>query len=132
MKAVIVPAKGGPTIVDFNKGDSYDLIQNSVGGTFDCIRLHSIGADMWIHDEGKIIGLPVNSLASMLWFQEYGFSDVIAGDALITGGTDEEGNTLGLTEKEANDVIDTMYGMNSALVLKVALSESMRFEDSYV
>ena len=60
MKAIIVPAMSGPKIVDFEMGESYNLIQSTVGGHFDCISINSLGADVWIHDEGKLIGLPVN------------------------------------------------------------------------
>lgn len=131
MKAIIVPALGGPKVVDFEMGESYDLIQSTVDGIFDCVRINSLGVDVWIHDEGKIIGLPVNALATMLWFHEYGLTDVLAGDVLITGGVNDEGETLGLTDAEVDTIINTMYSMNNAMVLKFALSESMRMQESY-
>ena len=131
MKAIIVPAMSGPKIVDFEMGESYNLIQSTVGGHFDCVSINSLGADVWIHDEGKLIGLPVNALATTLWLHEYGMSDVLAGDVLITGGVDSEGATLGLTEEEAETIIETMYSMNNAIMIKFVLAESMRMEESF-
>ena len=58
-------------------------------------------------------------------------SDVLAGDVLITGGVDSEGATLGLTEEEAETIIETMYSMNNAIMIKFVLAESMRMEESF-
>jgi hypothetical protein len=57
---------------------------------------------LWLNEEGKIRGLPHNFFGQFLWdnFLPVYQEDFIVGDIVITGGQDEEGNTLGLTEQQ--------------------------------
>jgi hypothetical protein len=57
---------------------------------------------MWCNEEGKLIGLPFNPLATDLWEESFGKTDLIKGNVIFTGGTDDEGSTLGLDEATAN------------------------------
>lgn len=55
---------------------------------------------MWCHEEGKILRQPYNVIATAIYDRtfEYG-RDYIAGNIVFTGGVDDEGETLGLTEE---------------------------------
>jgi hypothetical protein len=53
--------------------------------------------DLWVNEEGKLDNLPQNPIGTSLWVDEYGYTDVIVGNIIITGGTDENGETLGLS-----------------------------------
>lgn len=95
--AVIVHTNGLTQVV--NLDDGYKAIQAVVGGTFDAITSESGNTTFWIHDEGKIIGMEPNVLATkILWDLEPAFNgrDYLAGTVLITGGADDEGDTLGI------------------------------------
>ena len=55
---------------------------------------------MWLNENGKAIGLDQNPTATALWVDMYDLTDVIMGDVIITGGADEDGYTLGLTDEQ--------------------------------
>jgi hypothetical protein len=79
-----------------------DFLSEAVGGWFQSVPLRGELKDYWLwcHEEGKIIGLAMNSVATALWILSYGPSDIIHGNVVITGGIDEEGDTLGLTNAQ--------------------------------
>lgn len=101
MKAVTIATDGTKAVVDFDKGNSYELLRSAVDGWIECVSL-SPTADMWINEEGKINRLPQNPTATGLWVDLYGYTDVIMGNVVITGGADEEGETLGLTDEQVD------------------------------
>lgn len=107
-KAIIVKSDPSLKIVEFNVGKSSTLIKEAVGGLFDCIHLPSLGVDMWINDEGKILKLPMNAVATLMYAQEFNTTDYIAGDVIFTGGVDSEGNTLGLNVVQSRAILETM------------------------
>lgn len=78
-------------------------LQDKVGGWVQAIDLQGklAGFTLWLNEEGKITGLPFNDIATMLWELSYGaYTDIILGDCVITGGTDDEGETLGLDAEQ--------------------------------
>lgn len=88
-------------IVELPQGD-YKAWQSYVGGTFDVITMHEPESSLVVHDEGKIIGLPLNRRATlMLWTHNKPFRgrDVIMGDVLILGSVDDEGETLAVSDQ---------------------------------
>lgn len=99
MKAYIVKVDGSREIVEFEKGNSYDVLSKAVGGYIECVSFAD-NLDMWVNEEGKLIGLPVNDYGTVFWQSIYGATDVICGDIIFTGGVDSEGETLGLSDDE--------------------------------
>jgi hypothetical protein len=93
-------------LIEVENGGSYQAIRDGVGGCFDCVHIPSLGVDMWLHDEGKILEMPMNAFGTALWVSQYGMSDFIAGNIVITGGVDKMGETLGLTIEQAMKVIE--------------------------
>lgn len=61
----------------------------------------SRGVTMWCHEEGKLLGHPWNDTATMLYRFDFGtnYEDYIAGNVVLTGGVDDEGDTLGIPEE---------------------------------
>lgn len=62
----------------------------------------SRGVTMWCHEEGKLLGHPHNDTATMLYSFDFGMDDYeeyIAGNVVLTGGVDDEGDTLGIPEE---------------------------------
>ncbi len=54
---------------------------------------------MWCHEEGLVLGQPRNEVGSIMAEAVYGPGRAyIVGNIVFTGGTDEEGETLGLDE----------------------------------
>lgn len=100
-QAVIIKASGDVEFTDLTNGNSeLDVLQQAVGGLVQPLDL-SDKITMWCNDEGKIIGLPYNPIATHLFYQFLKSDDFICGDVIFTGGTDSEGETLGLDEAEA-------------------------------
>lgn len=84
---------------------SLESLQEGVGGWVQALALD--GLTMWCNEEGKLIGLTHNPYAQELWDFVYGVkTDYLVGDVVITGGTDEEGDTIPLTRSEADDIKD--------------------------
>jgi hypothetical protein len=72
-------------------------LQAIVGGTIAIQRLPRTGGFMVLHDEGKLLELPINEAASTLWCQNYPLDEypvnndgLIAGDVLICQLSDLE------------------------------------------
>ncbi len=75
----------------------YDFLSGSVGGYIEQVSFTD-ELTMWVNEEVKLNGLPVNYLATKLWEFYYGPSDVMVGDVVLTGGIDEEGYSISLGE----------------------------------
>jgi len=101
--AITATADDSIELIDFDESNSYQTIKDAIGGGyFDCVHIKSLGIDIWIDDEGKLFNNPQpNTFATALWVYEYGLTDYIAGDVIITGGVDDMGNTLALTADQA-------------------------------
>jgi hypothetical protein len=104
-KALIIKTDGTHEVKDFTVGNSYELIREGVGGWIECVALPELNADMWVNEEGKLVGLPFNASGTALWVSHYGLTDIILGDIVITGGADDEGDTIGLTEEALAKVL---------------------------
>jgi len=99
MKAAIFNPDHTGGIVEFEQGESYQMIRDAVGGIFQAIDLPTLGVTMWIHDEGKLMGLPENIFGNLFWRTEYGDTDRIVGPVILTGMPDAKGETTGLNAK---------------------------------
>jgi Domain of unknown function (DUF3846) len=104
-KAVVLRANPPQAqMIDWVEPDlEYDVLSGVVDGYIEAIPLRWRGADgcfvqatMWLNEEGKLRGLPHNEVATGLFVGQYNTVDRIVGDVIITGGADEDGNTLGL------------------------------------
>lgn len=59
------------------------------------------GLTLIINEEGKLLGMPVNRLATDM---AYLFNDVIVGNAILIGTTDED--FIGLTKEAAENIVE--------------------------
>jgi hypothetical protein len=82
-------------VLDLSSNE-YDQLSTSVGGL---IQVVSLRDDLYIvvNEEGKLVGLPINLVGTHMWNRSYGETDVIVGDAIFVGATDDEGETLPLS-----------------------------------
>ena len=81
--------------VEFDATD-IGTIQGHVGGNVQVIDVNRPASSLWIHEEGKLIGLPINRRASLLlWLHAPAFrgQDILAGPVLVTGVADAAGDT---------------------------------------
>lgn len=86
--------------------DGLDSMQAAVGGLIEPVSLHD--GTMYVNDEGLLLGMAPNFIASKL------YGGLIVGSALLMGNGDAHGNdthiTKGLRERalEMHDVYLTM------------------------
>jgi hypothetical protein len=97
-RGYIIKTDGTRKIVEFEVGNSYNTIKEAVGGYIECVSINE-EMDIWLNEEGKLIGLEPNLYATALYRARYNTTDFIVGDVIITGGANEEGETLGLSDE---------------------------------
>ena len=80
-----------------------ETLQDAVGGLIQAVDL-TTSLTMWCNEEGKLIGLPVNPVATAMWTRYFGETDVIVGNVVFTGGCDEDGNTTSILQDDADKI----------------------------
>jgi hypothetical protein len=110
LPALVVPADPDePTRrIDLNDGDHVTILRREVGGPFD-VQAHA-EAELWLHDEGRIIGLPINVRVNHWTLNEstrakegtIGEPQIIYGDVLVAGPADEQGEITPLDDRLAS------------------------------
>lgn len=102
-------------VATMNANDTIDAIeitgdlssmQRLVGGLIQPIDLAD-DVTMWVNEEGMILDLPYNHLATT-FCAIYGIETYLCGDVFLTGGTDEDGNTLPLKQEYADHLLAQM------------------------
>ena len=79
--------------------DGYTPLRHAVGGLIQAVDL-SPNMTMWCNEEGKLMGLTPSIIGTYMWEKTFGMTDIIVGNVVFTGGTDEDGETLGLEPKQ--------------------------------
>jgi hypothetical protein len=101
-KALVVTTDGQFEVID---EISLKTLQAKVGGWVQAVDLTET-LTLWANEEGKLVGLPVNGFATELWESRFGAgTDIIVGDIVLTGGTDDEGETLSLTDNQVEALV---------------------------
>jgi hypothetical protein len=78
------------------EADSLMQLQEAVGGLVQAVDLHD-DLTLWCNEEGKLInGMLANVIGTHLYEKNFGMTDIIMGDIVFTGGTDDEGDNLAL------------------------------------
>jgi hypothetical protein len=72
-----------------------EFMQSAVGGYVQAVGL-SESITLWCNEDGLMKGLAANAVATDLWSRAFGPTDIVVGDVVLTGGSDEEGQILGL------------------------------------
>jgi len=93
-------------VLTIDTGDKYAnlefLYSQTMSKTIEVVRLN--GATMWLDEEGKLRGRDVNTIATDLYEQTYGPYDLIVGDVILTADEDENGNLLGFSDEQIEEI----------------------------
>jgi hypothetical protein len=93
LRAVVVKTDGSVNEV-FAEWD-YEQLSQEVGGYIEAVNYGNQPYFAYINEEGKLLNLDENHLATELWYmsgQRILIGDYIAGDAVFFGLVDEDGN----------------------------------------
>lgn len=83
MKTALIITDKSVTRMTFGVGEVHTEIHEVVGGWFDCVRNDTMVG--YVHDEGLIMGLPINPVATAL------FGRVLCGTCVVFGAMNENG-----------------------------------------
>lgn len=91
IKAAHIRTDGTHSFFEYDPFDASSLeqLQQRVGGWIEAAPVFDRRLTMYCNEEGKILGLPINRLATILLQPDA--HDVIAGDVVLVGGADAEG-----------------------------------------
>lgn len=114
-KAIKISTAGTVEELTMTDENGLSVLQEGVGGWVQAIDLDD-DLTMWCNEEGKLQNLPHNPFAQVIWDQTFGpGTDYIVGDVVFTGGTDDEGYTLGLSDR-ASEVIEKVISATRRLI----------------
>ncbi len=106
-QVIVITPEHEVSVQQMPMADEYNFLNTAVAGWIQAVPLDDNleGITLWVNEEGKLNNLPYNPLATILWEMSYGFTDVICGTAVLTGGTDDEGETLPLTDEQVAKIL---------------------------
>lgn len=107
-RATVVKTNGDVEFITLPETNAYLTIQDYVGGVFDVVNVPDEGIVVYVNDEGLLIGLEPNAVASLIT------NRLLVGDAVIVGTLDASGNEDG----ENYDVPTKFHNANFAVVAK--------------
>ena len=97
-KVITITSDGRVDVADApDNGDDLEFMQDFVGGYVECYDfIHAetgLLASMWINEEALYLPLFYNPIASKLLSRDRNCTMRIVGDVVITGPSDDEGET---------------------------------------
>jgi hypothetical protein len=97
----IIPADITAPIRFQELGTDLEAMQGAVGGDIELVGLRAASMNMYINENGKIEDPRMNLRATTLcrWAAAVREGDYIAGDAVLVGPTDDEGEDTSLTPR---------------------------------
>ena len=114
LSAVFVPSSGEfPTEINLlETTDGFKELQARVGGYVQVFPLRGQfeGYELWVNEEGKLMNLPFNTVATLIWEECYGRTDVIVGNAVITKLADAEGVTPSMSKAQVQKLLGIVKG----------------------
>jgi len=99
---LLIPADPDQPIPWLDVDSGLASFQHLVGGQVQVVPLNVPGTDLWCNEDTTGLGLAVNARATALYHAAGGMPGVdVLGDTFVTGGADDEGETLSVTLAQA-------------------------------
>lgn len=119
--AVLIPAAAYRPMEIIAINDLDEGLDFLVGGECDVIHPNYLNQTWWVNQDRTVLGLARNDRATDLAYRHGVITETyyyegkhIAGDMVITGGTDRTGEPLGLPEDQAVRLIRTIPDLHGA------------------
>lgn len=84
-KSLLISPDGQHRQIDLPSEGSYEILRDTIGGLLDTVSNDNGSVIGYVHDEGLLIGLPVNTVASLM------FSRPLVGNVVLVGGISPDG-----------------------------------------
>jgi hypothetical protein len=111
--ALVVKTDLTTELLDIAEGGLKKL-QSAVDGLIQPVDI-SPEATMWVNEEGLLRNdLSMNYIATM-FMSELGYQSVIMGDVVFTGGSDDEGNTIGFSNEAVAELSELVASARELL-----------------
>lgn len=110
-KAILLDVEGKVSTIDLDSENTLKILQRAVGGWVQAVDFRE-DLTMWVNEEGKLDNLPTNVEATNIWAHFFGYTDFIAGNAVFTGGTDENGETLAISDDAEAFILQQVDAVN--------------------
>lgn len=101
-KGLVIYTDGTYEVKEFKQYSDYNDV---VGGYLEGIKMYSLATDndsglAYINEDGKMLGLPINRDASLIAWLSHAIYDTdrIAGNMIIMGATDDEGESTDVSQ----------------------------------
>jgi hypothetical protein len=101
IEVLVVGADCSVRLGTMPRGGGLDYLQSQVAngtgesrGWVECVAFPRY--DLWCHEDGKVIGLPENKVATALLRHTHGGEDYVVGDVVLTGPVDDYGYSTSL------------------------------------
>jgi hypothetical protein len=104
MLVAVITTEG--TINQLEIDGSLESMQAIVGGLIQPVDVLE-DATVWVNEESLMLGMPYNYVASR-FVAQFGFEAYLCGNAFVTGGVDEDGNTMALRP----DYLEALLSVN--------------------
>jgi hypothetical protein len=82
-----------------------EYLNNAVGGWFDCVHNSDLEIVGYVHDEGLLLGLDINPIATAL------FGQVLVGTCVIVGALDANGVYDGDSHSVPEKALERIAGL---------------------
>lgn len=117
-KAVVIPPQGEAYSIEIPSESSSELavLKRVVGGWIELVPT-DMPVSVYCNEEGKIIGLEPNYRATQLFGGLLHPGDIIAGNVIVLGDIDDEGETLGLDDEIAISLVENAQRLSEELPL---------------
>lgn len=104
MLVAVITTEGN--ISELEIDGSLSSMQAIVGGLIQPVDLLE-DATIWVNEESLMLDMPYNYVASR-FASQFGYDAYLCGNAFVTGGVDEDGNTMPLRR----DYLDALLSVN--------------------
>ena len=102
ISGLVIEPGGEMYDVELSDYTDYDRL---VGGYYECPPMRGNRFGLFCNEEGKIINLEPNLLATAVWHAFFDTDDIIHGTVVVTGGMDEIGNFTSLNKEDRDKLV---------------------------
>lgn len=103
IRILVIPADPAEPITWHQVDSGLAAFQGIVGGDVQVVPLNVHGCDLWCNEDATGLHLAVNPRATGLYLRAGGVPWAsVRGDTFITGGVDDEGETIGLSVEQVD------------------------------